>query len=229
MRGAGRSRTIGRFAALLLLSGVAIGAGGCGSGTTATPAALRLAREDLAAVCRALSGAEPSVGREVSATKAAWPLVVNGLPADTAAISRPAIQAAAERAAELSVPALFEEHQAASLTGPGSGLASLFRGYSSLATRGWQLIGAAIEEIEHGSPAATRFARANVALYIESVYDAHFDLAQIGRQLLAGYRKLGGAAAFGASLTQAQVDGLAQTYSEAADRLHPHTGVHLGS
>jgi hypothetical protein len=165
----------------------------------------------------------------VSATKAAWPLVVNGLPAETSAIPRPTIHAAVDAAAELGVPALFEEAQATSLTGPGSSLASAFRGYSTLAARGWQLIGAAIEQIEHGSAVAARFARANVALYIESVYDAHFSLAQIGKQLLAGYKKLGGAAAFGAALTPAEVDELARTYSQASDRLHPHTGVRLGS
>ena len=108
-------------------------------------------------------------------------------------------------------------------------LAGLFRAYSGLSTHGWQLIGAAIEQIEHGSPVAARFARANVALYIESVYDAHFGLAQVGKQLVAGYKTLGGASAFGPSLTQAEVDRLAGTYSEASDRLHPHPGVKLGS
>ena len=47
-------------------------------------------------------------------------------------------------------------------------------------------------------------------LYIESIYDGHFSLAQIGKKLLAGYDKLGGAADFGASLTQAEVDALAR-------------------
>ena len=91
------------------------------------------------------------------------------------------------------------------------------------------MIGAAIEQIKHGSRAGARFARANVALYIESVYDAHFSLAQIGKQLVKGYKELGGEAAFGASLTQAEIDGLAATYSEATDRLYPHVGVRLGS
>ncbi len=214
---------------MLVLSVAAIAATGCASGQNATPQALRLERADLVAVSRGLSGAERSVNSEVAATKAAWPLVANGLPADTRTISRPAIQAATDRAAALTVPGLFEEREAASLIGPGSSVTGLFRSFSGLATRGWQLIGAAIEQIEHGSPTAARFARANVALYIESVYDAHFSLAQIGKQLVAGYEKLGGAAAFGSSLTQAEVDGLAETYSEATDRLHPHAGVRLGS
>jgi hypothetical protein len=212
-----------------VLCGAAIAAGGCGGGYRATPQALRLQRADLVAVARALSSVEPAVRSEVTATKAAWPFIANGLPADTGTISRPAIRAATERAGALRLPGLFAEREAASLTGPGSSLAGTFRTFSILATRGWRLVGAAIEEIEHGSPVAASFARANVALYIESVYDAHFSLAQIGKRLLAAYRTLGGAAVFGASLTQAEVDDLAGIYSEAADRLHPHTGVRLGS
>ncbi len=212
-----------------MLGGAAIALAGCGAGRSATPQELRLQRADLVAVCRTLSGVEHAVAGEVAATRAAWPFVVNGLPADTGTIGRAAIRTAGERAAALRVPGLFQEREAASLTGPGSSLAGTFRTFSLLAARAWLLIGGAIGEIEHGSPAAARFARANVALYIESVYDAHFSLAQIGKQLLAGYKKLGGTAAFGASLTQAEVDGLAHTYSEATDRLHPHTGVRLGS
>jgi hypothetical protein len=127
------------------------------------------------------------------------------------------------------VPTLFTEHPTAALTGPAASIAGLFRVYSGLSSRGWQMIGAAIEEIEHGSPAVARFARANVALYIESVYDAHFSLAQIGKRLTRDYAKLGGPGAFGASLTQAEVDVLAHAYSEESNRLHPHPGIKLGS
>ena len=155
--------------------------------------------------------------------------MANGLPADTSAIPRASILAAAQSAAAVTLPAQLQEAQAATLTGPASGMAGLFRAYSGLSARGWQLIGAAIEQIEHGSPTSARFARENVALYIESVYDGHFDLAQIGKKLPAAYRTLGGPAAFGAALTQAEVDALARAYSEGNDRLHPHPGVRLGS
>ena len=77
--------------------------------------------------------------------------------------------------------------------------------------------------------AAFYFARANVALYIESVYDAHFTLAQIGKKVLDGYGKLGDGKAFGAALVTDEVEALARAYSEAKDRLHPHVGVRLGS
>ncbi len=210
-----------------------MGVSGC-AGKSATGAELRLQREDLVAVCGVLKGIEGAVGREVAATKRAWPLVANGLPAKGStgaelASARMAIAAAAESAAKIKTPPLLEEAQVVSLTGPGAGLAGLVRTYSGLTVHSWQLINATIEEIEHGSAESARFARENVALYIESVYDGHFDLAQISKKLLAGYRKLGGPSAFGGALTQREVDALAGTYSEATDRLHPHDGVRLGS
>jgi hypothetical protein len=169
------------------------------------------------------------VRQEVAATKAAWPLIERGLPANPSAGVRAAIRAATTRAAALRLPGVLEEHEAATLTGPGSPIAGEFRSYSVLAARAWQLIGAALEQSEHGSAAAARFARANVALYIESVYDAHFSLAQIGKKLLAAYDKLGGAAAFGTSLTPSEVAALAANFSEADDRLRPHAAARLGS
>ena len=169
------------------------------------------------------------VQREVAATKAAWPPLANGLPPSISASSRASVAAAGAHAAAVPVPIAFTENPQEALTGPAAGIAGLFRTYSGLSSHGWQMIGAAIDQVQHGSPTAARFARANIALYIESVYDAHFSLAQIGKQLTHAYAKLGGPAAFGSSLTQAEVDTLARTYSEAGDRLHPHAGVKLGS
>jgi hypothetical protein len=222
-----RSRTVGRVAVALLLSGAAIAAGGCATRHKPTPAALKLEREDLIAVCHTLKSAAGPTATEVAATKAAWPLIADGLPTVTGARAR--LLAATAAGARLTVPALFQEAQAATLTGPGAEITGLFRSFSVLASRGWELIGYSIQEIEHGPPTARRFARANVALYIESVYDAHFTLAQIRKKLLDAYKKLGGPTAFGAALTQPEVDALAQTYSEASDRLYPHVGVRLGS
>lgn len=193
------------------------------------PAAERLRREDLIAVSRALTAPEHVVSVEVAATKMAWPHVADGLPVDTAAIPRASIQAAALSAAHVPLPAQFQEAQAAMLTGPASAIAGLFRTYWGLSRRGWQLIGAAIDQIEHGSAIAAHFARVNVALYIDSVYDGHFVLGQIGKKVLAAYKTLGGAAGFGEALTQAEVQALAALYSEANDRLRPHPGVRVGS
>jgi len=211
-----------------MLGAIAAGFAGCGASHTHSARELALARADFIVICRTLQQQEPSVRAEVAATKAAWPFVANGLPADPH-VARVAIGAAAARAGELRLPKIFEEQQAASITGPGSSVAGTFRAYAILAAQGWTQIHAAVEQSEHGPSSAAAFARANVALYIESVYDAHFGLAQIGKHLLTGYKALGDAATFGSSLTPAELEQLARTYSEASDRLQPHTGVKLGS
>jgi hypothetical protein len=228
LRGARRSPI--RCAALLLALGLAaILLASCGSARHSTPAASRLEREDLLTVAHALGEARGHVAKEVSAAKAAWRTIANGLPEDAATISRPAVQDAMRRAETVGVPTPFQEAEVGELTGPASGLAGLFRSYTRLSTRGWQQVLAAIEASEHGSTAAARFARANSALYIESIYDGHYSLATIGKQLLLAYKKLGGVAGFGASLTQQEVNSLAQAYSQAVNRLHPHVGVRFGS
>jgi hypothetical protein len=210
-----------------------IGAGalsGCG-GAGSTPAELRLQREDLVAVSKALATVEHPVVSEVAAAKRAWPPIANGLPTGARALAgaRAPVAAATESAARIATPTALGETRSDSLTGAGAGLAGLFRNYIGLTTRGWTLTDAAIDQIEHGSPAVARFARENVGLYIESVYDGHFDLAQIAKHLTDGYRRLGGPAAFGSALTEAEVDALADAYSEASARLHPHVGIRLGS
>jgi hypothetical protein len=227
---AGRHRRAGvaRGVVLALIGAAGLLAGGCGGGGSHSPAALHLQREDLAAVSRGLAQARVAVAGELVAAKAAWPSVANGLPAPGSP-ARSAIAAAVDRSSALPLPALFGERAVLSLTGPAAGIGGLYRRFVELAGRGWRLIGAALEQVQHGSPGAARFARANVALYIESVYDAHFGLAQIGKKLLAGYHDLGGADAFGASLSEAEVRALAGAYSEASVRLHPHTGVRLGA
>jgi hypothetical protein len=224
-----------RVAALLLiLSGVA-GAGvvlaGCGStrSVARSPAEERLQREDLAAVGRGLRQAEGSIQREATAAKIAWPLVVHGLPASIPPATRAAVANASKTAQAIVVPPLMSETHARSLTGPAAGIASLFQPFHQLTERGWTLTQAAGDEITGGSPAAARFAHENVALYIESIYDGHFDATLIGKSLLVGYRQLGGGPTFGATLTQAEVNALARAYSPTAEQLHPHPTVKLGS
>ncbi len=247
------------LALALLLSACAGALMSCG-GSKATPAELRLEREDLVAVARALKSVEPQATREVEATKRAWPLVANGLPAGSPRSLRGPVTEASESADRIKAPALLGKDQTNSLTGQAAAISGLFRTYRGLATRGWQLTGATVDEIEAAEHAGSRasgpttgpttttttgggsstanaaltlegekFARENVGLYIESVYDGHFDLAQIGKRLEKGYHNLGGEAVFGSSLTSAEVTALADAYSEAATRLHPHVGVRLGS
>ena len=215
--------------ALLLAAGAALLAGGCGSAHSPTPVGLQLQREDLGLAARALSSVEQSVEREGQASRAAWPLVFKGLPAagDTPAGTR--IHQAAVLAGALPLPPPFGEEQARSLTGTASQLAGTYLTFYHLATRGWKLIDYAFSRLSLGSASAASFARANVALYLESVYDAQFVLAQIGKQLIAGYKHLGGPEQFGSALTQAEVEQLAGVYSEPTFRLQPHVAARLGS
>jgi hypothetical protein len=212
------------FMAALLACAVALAS--CGH-ENATPAGLRLQREDLVLACRELQRAEGPVARELAAAKAVWPKVSRGLPPDPATVM-PALRAAEAAAAAVPLPPLFSEQTAVEFTGPAFTIVALYRSFQVLTTRSWPLIVAAAGEIERGSPAA-RFAHENVAIYIESIYDAHFGLAQIGKKLIDGYRKLKGPAAFGSTLTQAEVDQLAAAYSEASARLQPHVAAALGS
>jgi hypothetical protein len=72
--------------------------------------------------------------------------------------------------------------------------------------------------------AQASFARANSSLYISAIYDGHFNLSLLGKSLVAGYEKLGGARAFEAALTPAEIAALATAYSIPAVRLTPHPG-----
>jgi hypothetical protein len=205
--------------------------GGCGgSGRSASSAhELALARADLIAVCGALAQARGQVGAETAASKRAWRLVAHGLPGALAPAQREQVLGAATAAAAVAAPPPLGEADAMRLTGAAAEIAGLFDSYMLLSARGWRMIVAAIGEIAQGPPAAARFARENAALYIDSVYDGHFTLAQVSRKLLAGYRKLGGEAAFGQALAPQLVGALAGAYSEAVERLHPHATVRFGS
>ncbi len=219
---------------VLTLSAVAMVSGalaGCGAGTKSAqaPLAEKLQREDLVAVSRALRQTAGSTRREMAAARIAWPLVVNGLPQSIPPATRTALSTASAAARAIVVPPLMSKPQARSLTGPAAGLAGLYQTFSGLTERGWTLTSAASNEIASGTPAAARFARENVALYIDSIYDGHFDGGLIGKSLLEGYSMLGGPAAFGGALTEAEVQALARVYSPGAEQLFPHPGVQLGS
>jgi hypothetical protein len=204
-------------------------AAGCGKASHPSPAALALQREDLVFVCRALQSLEGQSETEVAASRSAWPQIAGGLPPRRTGLYSPQIRAAIESAGRLELPTIFEQRDAAAMTGPANEIVGLYREFTGLAGRGWAMIGAAIFQIEHGTPQAARFARANAPLYIDSVYDAHFGLAQIGKKLQPAYRKLGGQAVFGEALTQAELDDISDVYSEARNRLEPHVAVKLGS
>lgn len=165
----------------------------------------------------------------IRTSRLAWPHVVNGLSRDPAELGRAQVAQAAADAEAVKVPFVFSEAGAAELTGPGSPIAGVLRTFAGLVPRGWKLIGAAIAEIEDGPAVASAFARETVALYIESVYDGYFSLAQAGKKLIKGYQEMGGPEGLAGRLSQAEVESLANFYSEATFRLHPHPGVKLGS
>ncbi len=215
--------------ALALTLGLAVALAGCGRHKAATPAEAKLENEDFVAVTAALAAAAPQVEAEVAATKSAWPAILGGVKGRPTAGTRTKVRLAAARAAALSLPTLMSEEGSSQLTGPASPLASRFRSFQRLSSRSWQLLESSLDQIEHGSRSHADFARQNLPLYIEGIYDAHFTLAETGKQLLAAYKKLGGEKTFGGSLTTSQLQQLAARYSTERNELSPKEQVKLGS
>lgn len=210
-----------RLAVAVLAAGAAAaGVAGCG-GHRPKPATLRLERADLVLLAHTLQQLQVSIRGEVAAARAAWPALANGLPARLSPAERLAIATAERRSGALGLPgyATLEE---SGLTGPAVGVEALLKGYVILTRRGWQYIAAASGPGNGAATAAARFVRANAGLYVYSVYDGHYDLSLVGKALLGAYTKLGGAPAFGASLTPGQVEALARAYSIPSSRLTPH-------
>ncbi len=205
-------------------------------------------RADLVQLAHTLQQLQTPTAGEVAAARAAWPSFVGGLPGSVAPALRVKVAAAERHAATLTLPA--EVTTEGSVTGPAVGLAGMLKSYVRLTQRGWQYLAAALaagsattsassaSHSHQSAPSATRspapapgggesaatvrFLRANAPLYIYCVYDGHYHLSLIGKTLQSAYLKLGGAPAFGASLTQSQVEALAQAYSIPATRLEPH-------
>jgi hypothetical protein len=229
--------------------GAAAGAVGCG-GHHPKPAALRLERGDLVLVAHTLGQLEAPIRSEVAAARTAWPALAHGLPRNPAPTTQLALAAAERRAKALAVPGYVTTEEGG-LTGPAVSVAGLLKAYAALTPRGWRFLAAALAteptpaaqsngkagatstlEAPSGSQkagrsgatntAATQFLRANAGLYVYCVYDGHYDLSLVGKALRSAYDKLGGAPAFGGSLTQSEVEALARAYSIPSTRLAPH-------
>ena len=173
-------------------------------------------------VSEGLRAAEDQVKQELASSRVAWPAIANGLPPRLSKSLRRAVRLVSSRARWIPEPRFMAQRER--LTGPAAGLAGIWESYSRLAQKGWQLTDATMSTIVSGPASAAAFAKANSSLYIDAIYDAHFDLSLLGKSLLDGYRKLGGQGAFGARLTQSDVDALAAAYSIEAVRLEPHPG-----
>jgi hypothetical protein len=237
-----RQLGIARFSSwsvgIALLIGATILIAGCGSSSSShqqSSRELALERAQFEQVSNQLSGLEGAVKREVATSRVAWPSIADGLPQAPGSGLRTAVSAANTHAKRLPEPSFLAN--ARKLTGPASGIAGIYENYEQLAQRGWNLTEAAAQKIASAGSATTnvtaasasiaaqaRFERANSPLYIDAIYDGHFDLSLLGKSLASGYEKLGGPQAFGPALTQAQVNALALAYSIPAVRLEPHPG-----
>jgi hypothetical protein len=160
------------------------------------------------------------VAREVSASRGAWPSIAAGLPRTISPALRAAVGKASASSTALPEPRFLTN--VARLTGPAAGIAGIYESYERLAERGWRLTSASIDAIASGQPAAASFARENSSVYISAIYDGHFDLSLVGKSLTDGYSRLGGPAAFGASLPPGAISALAAAYSIPSVRLEPH-------
>lgn len=214
---------------MLLLTGAL---GGCGGKSHVSQRELELERAEFVQVGQELRELRTPVAREVRASRAVWPLIYNGLPARIGSRLRAGVNASSALAGSLPAPRFMAN--TATITGPASSLANLYEDFDRLAERGWRLIETTVEGIAQGKAAVAQFVRANSGLYIDSIYDAHFYLAQLGKRVLSGYEKLvrqgeredGTAArAFAARLTPAQVASLARFYSKEGVQLEPHPGA----
>lgn len=204
-----------------------LGCGGSASTSSQPPRELALERAQLEQVANALRTAEPAVQREVAASRGAWPSIATGLPKTVPTTLRASIGAANAGANALVEPPFVAN--ARTLTGPAAGIGGIYESYERLARQGWGLTNAAVTTIAGATPTGTRttrtqasFARESSPLYLDAIYDSHYDLSLLGKSLVEGYERLGGPAAFGAALTQSEVDALAGVYSIPGVRLEPH-------
>jgi hypothetical protein len=195
---------------------------GCGSTASHTPSSRELAlqRAQFVQVNNGLRSVQGAVQHEVVASRTAWPLIADGLPQAPPAALQGAVGAASASSKALPEPPFMRN--VGQLTGPAAGIAGLYESYERLAERGWRLTAASIAAIVSGAPAGASFARENSSLYIDAIYDGHFDLSLLGKDLTSGYEQLGGPTAFGATLPQSEVNALAAAYSIPAVRLEPH-------
>jgi hypothetical protein len=225
-----RTRAAATLASCVVAAAVALS--GCGSGESRiSRREYALERAQFAQVADELREVQRAVHHEVATSRAVWPLIYNGLPKRMSARLQQGVKAASDVARALPAPRFMARQ--ATLTGPASGIAGLYEDYDRLVERGWRLTETGVSGIVSGPVSVARFVRANSSLYIDAIYDGHFDLSLIGKKLLDGYkkiaqlgrqRKFAGLADIGSVLTQRQADALAAAYSIPAVRLEPHPG-----
>jgi hypothetical protein len=185
-----------------------------------TPLELKLQRSQLALVSAQLQQSEQPLQREVLATRAVWHSIAKGLPAHPGPRLAAQISAARAAAEALPTPAFLQfRHK---LIGPAGRISSLYYEFELLAKHGWAHVDQATGTLQHGPATVASFERANAGLYIDSIYDGHFDASLIGERVLSSYRRLGEQPTFRSSLTPERVRSIALAYSPNAMRLTPH-------
>lgn len=204
----------------LLLAGLLAGGLISGCGSHVSRRELRLERAQFVQVAGELREVESAVHGEVRTARAAYPSLAAGIPSRVGPSLSAAVDRASATAGALPAPPFLAKTR--QLTGPASGIAGLYEDYERLAERGWRLTETTVSGIASGGPRVASFVRANSSLYIDCIYDAHFDLSSIAKHLTDGYAKLGGPAGFGPALTPSQLEALAAAYSIPAVRLQPH-------
>lgn len=179
-------------------------------------------------VVHALERVRGPVSAELAAAREAWPSISGGLPAVIAPSLSGRLARAGAAASRILAPAFMTQLEAPALrprvylTGPAAGAAGLFQSFSNLTGQGWTLTDAAIKGLAGASTANAASLRANARLYVSCIYDGHFDLAQIGKNVMRSYESLGGPNGFGGSLPEDEMTALASFYSDQL-RLEPHS------
>lgn len=185
------------------------------------PAELALFRAQLAYVSRQLLAKQAPLQRETAAVREVWPQIARGLPARASAslIS----QVAAANAAARSVPAPPFLEARHGLGGPAARIAADYHDFEALLQQGLSHTRQELEAIERAPDGSlASFERANSGLYIECIYDGSFDASLIGKRVIRSFERMGGARAFGQSLTAEQARQLEETFSPRTFLLKPH-------
>lgn len=215
-----------RAAALLSIAfAIAFVLVGCGS-KLHNPIEIKLERMDLVSVSKQLLHNDRAVEDELTSAHATWPYLYNGLPSRiTRSVEARISDSTRKMAALPELPFLRRVHD---LTGPASDIGGAYEKFWSLGKAGWEMIQATVLSLRHGPASTARFREENLPVYIQSVYDAHYSLSLIGKDVKSGYEKLGGSEGFGAALTPIEVETIMRLYSPEVARLEPHTTEALG-
>lgn len=218
----GRRRRPLAFAAVLAVAAaiaVAIALAVTG-GESHTMVELALQRSQLALIGRQLSTLERPFRREVAAAQAVWPELARGLPRHPSARLEQQVLAADAAAQALPAPAFLEARH--ELIGPAERIAGLFHSFELLVQHGFAHLDQTVRAIRHGHVAAARFERASSGLYVDSVYDGHFDASLIGEHFVNSYERLEEEHASGPTLAPAVLNSILAAFSPQLARLTPH-------